>query len=198
MTRVLALASFVLLSACSSSTPGDASASRPPTTSDSSSANTVSTAAASGARTSSAAASSSGASTGNLSITTGAYDGVILAVSSPRELGLSQVDKVPIDGVWTPTSADVAAFEAGLEAYLTAHVPAYANGLPKKLHSYKRQWAGVTAGGKRKLYGNFFCREQPGWKESLIGVDDGGDCYFQIFYDVDTKTYVDLMVNGMG
>ena len=115
-----------------------------------------------------------------------------------RDVGQVEVGKVPIDGVWTPAASDIALFESGLGSYLTAHAPPWAKDLPKKFRTYKRQWTGLSAGGKRKIFGNFFCHEMPGWKERLVGVDDGGDCYFQIFYDVDTHTYLDLMINGMG
>jgi hypothetical protein len=45
-------------------------------------------------------------------------------------------------------------------------------------------------GGSHHIQGNFFCTEEPNWKKELIGVPDGGDCFFGLEYNVDTGEFV--------
>ena len=35
------------------------------------------------------------------------------------------------------------------------------------------------------------------WEIEYVMVDDGGNCYWQITINLDTKEYKDLMVNGV-
>ena len=49
------------------------------------------------------------------------------------------------------------------------------------------------------IYANFFCELfsfQPNWHVVPVSVDDGGDCYFSVEYDVKRGTFSNLMVNG--
>ena len=184
------LATTIMLVACSSSTPSDAPASTAPSqTSD------VSASTALGTVQSSTASATPAPPAASL-IKTSEYEGVVLAVKSARQTGMTSVGKAALDGVWVPNAGDVAAFESGLVAHMTKSVPPAKKDLPSKLHSYKRQWFGVTAGTRKLIFGNFFCRETPGWEQSVIMVDDGGDCYFQLFYDVTSLEYLSLTING--
>ena len=115
---------------------------------------------------------------------------------APKSATDARLDSTAYDGVWLPSEGDIAAFEAGLAAHMTKTVPAKNKALPSKLKSYKRQWVGLIAGGKKLIYGNFLCSEHPGWEQHVIMVDDGGDCYFQVFYDVTSREYRDLRING--
>lgn len=47
------------------------------------------------------------------------------------------------------------------------------------------------------VYGNFFCSD-PGmdWKKEWIFVMDGGDCFFQLQFDIASGAFSELMVNG--
>jgi hypothetical protein len=47
------------------------------------------------------------------------------------------------------------------------------------------------------ILGNFFC-DSAGvdWRENLVSIEDGGDCYFQVEYDVDRGFFILLLVNG--
>jgi hypothetical protein len=100
-------------------------------------------------------------------------------------------------GYWTPTEPDVYAFEAGLAEFLRASPPAASPDLWRKQAPYKRQYAGLIRGGRRLVHASFFCSTQGDeWRRQALFVLDGGDCYFQLSYDVERGTYADLMVNG--
>lgn len=190
-TSIRLVVASVVLAACSSATSSDAPASTTPSPASAA----VSTADAPGTAEMTSAAPAAVLPT-SIKIETADYQGVVMAVKSPRDTGTTQVGTKSLDGVWVPNAGEVAAFEAGLAAHMKKSVPASSKELPGKLKSYKRQWFGVTAGSKKLIYGNFFCRELPGWEQGLVMVDDGGDCYFQLFYDVGSGEYLNLMING--
>jgi hypothetical protein len=49
------------------------------------------------------------------------------------------------------------------------------------------------------VWGNFFCRPpRADWRHEPVLVDDGGDCFFQLEYDVDAGRFSNLLVNGEG
>jgi hypothetical protein len=99
------------------------------------------------------------------------------------------------DDYWTPTEADVRTLEAGLVAYLKA-APGAPSDLWEKQATYLRQWAGILRDGRRYIYASFFCAEFAGWQSRIVVVMDGGDCFFQVMYDVEQQTFTNLMVNG--
>jgi hypothetical protein len=46
-------------------------------------------------------------------------------------------------------------------------------------------------------YGNFFCTDSGmNWTYEWIFIVDGGDCYFQLQFDVESSTFTELTVNG--
>ena len=46
------------------------------------------------------------------------------------------------------------------------------------------------------IYGNFFCSEEDNWRQEFVMAIDGGDCYFQVEYDVEIEKFIKLVVNG--
>jgi hypothetical protein len=100
-------------------------------------------------------------------------------------------------GYWTPAERDILALEAGLAAFLRASAPERSPDLWQKQPTYKRQYAGLIRDGRRLVYASFFCSTQgDAWRSQVLFVLDGGDCFFQLTYDVERGTYGDLMVNG--
>jgi hypothetical protein len=174
-----------MIAACSSSPPSDGPAATAP--SQASAALSMDTA--------SAAVATAAPSTTAM-IKTAEYQGVVLPVKEVNQAGLTLGGEMKLDGVWLPSASDVAAFESGLVAHMTKAVSAEHKDLPARLKGYKRQWFGVTAAGKKLVYANFFCDAEPGWEQYAVMVDDGGDCYFQLFYDVTSRQYLNLMING--
>jgi hypothetical protein len=110
---------------------------------------------------------------------------------------------------WTPDLADVLALEKRLPGYMRVELDRQArvrdfpidkkNPLWERAKTYKRQYVGIRRQKRRIVYANFFCDASgTNWRATPVDVDDGGDCYFQVEYDVDKKTFADLSLNGSG
>jgi len=108
---------------------------------------------------------------------------------------------------WTPDLADVLVLEQRLPGYMRVELDRQArardwpidkkNPLWERAKTYKRQYVGIRRKKQRIIYANFFCDASgTNWRTTRIDVDDGGDCYFQVEYDVDKRTFADLSVNG--
>ncbi|MCA9592692.1 MAG: hypothetical protein KC776_05255 [Myxococcales bacterium] len=93
-----------------------------------------------------------------------------------------------------PTNAQVRAFEDHLADFLQSSKDPGAGALAAKLHRYRRQFVGVVTDGKRLVFGNFFCSDVPA--TTPVIVDDGGDCYFNVFFDPTTGAFSKLIING--
>ncbi|HUM70367.1 MAG TPA: hypothetical protein PLK31_16155, partial [Chloroflexota bacterium] len=125
-------------------------------------------------------------------VETEAYTGVIFDAAVAAEFIPWLVNAT--DGVWTPTAVEVMALEDGLAAYLQEGEWGQ---LVERLPDYTRQYAGFVRGDEQFIYANFFCRvEGTAWQETAVIVADGGDCYFQVVYNVDTGEFVSVSVNG--
>lgn len=66
------------------------------------------------------------------------------------------------------------------------------------LTRYKRQYIAVlNSKGEKEIWINCFCDTMnKKWKENLVFVLDGGNCYFNLKINLTTGLYFDLMVNG--
>jgi hypothetical protein len=130
---------------------------------------------------------------------TRAEDRVIFDAEATRKVMSSEAE----GKFWTPALSDVLALEEKLPAYLRApheHENPRKEPLWKRAPGYKRQYFGMIRKGARVIYGNFFCRvpstRAADWHTVPVRVEDGGDCYFSVEYDVKRGTFHDLMVNG--
>lgn len=126
---------------------------------------------------------------------------VIFPEGRAEEMGLGSwvASAADFGGYWTPSEEDVLKLEGQLAAFLSQNSTAFQRQPPvwEQLENYKRQYAGVTIQGRRVIYGNFFCSEDGmDWKEDWVFVLDGGDCYFQLQFDVESGTFSKLTVNG--
>ena len=117
-----------------------------------------------------------------------------------------------VEGFWEPTAEDVEKFfeklperleagsdRRGAEVAARLREPPAATDAPSE--RYRAQIVGLRVGGKRYLYANFFCEGDGSgetWRESLVLVRDGGSCYFQVWFDVETGEYPRLAINGEG
>ena len=119
----------------------------------------------------------------NILITTNEFEGVIFH-----------------DRDWVPTVEEVRTLEERIDTYLSQQQAAFDGSktpIGERLPAYKRQYWGVLENEKRVIFANFFCDTlHYDWTNQEVVVDDGGDCYFQIQYDVETGTFFDLYVNG--
>ena len=66
------------------------------------------------------------------------------------------------------------------------------------LNRYKRQYYATTnENGEKEVWINCFCYcLEKNWREELIIVLDGGNCYFNLKINLKTEKYYDVMVNG--
>jgi hypothetical protein len=132
-----------------------------------------------------------------------AEDRVIFTAEAARKVW-AQLLRPPAGPPWTPALAHVQALEKRLPDYLRHHLPPEylefhwkERPLWERAPGYKRQYVGIRRNGRRAIYANFFCdNNSPNWRTIPVDVDDGGDCYFQIEYDVDKATFSDLSING--
>lgn len=118
---------------------------------------------------------------------------VIVPVRAAPEL-LNQCSREtvsPVQGYWRPTPRMIAELEQRLQTLLT-----YESRL-EPLRSYIGQYAGVASGGRRVIYASFLLQplDVP-WQEQVVVMCDGGNRAWGIDYDVATKTFGELRVNG--
>jgi hypothetical protein len=102
---------------------------------------------------------------------------------------------------WTITNVDFENLENRLEYYLRNKADLqyyFATDLPDKFREYRRQYVGEIVEGKKVIFINFFCvcYGLDYWKRDLVRVWDGGDCFFPIIYNIKTKEFSDLWING--
>ena len=102
-------------------------------------------------------------------------------------------------GYWTPARENILNAEEKLEDFLRQNSDQFNREPPvwEQLNNYKRQYAGVIPKDGPVIYGNFFCSDTGiDWKQEWVFVLDGGDCFFQLQFDMESGTFMGLMVNG--
>ena len=101
------------------------------------------------------------------------------------------------DGYWTPHAADVARLEAALAPFLRSSPAVRSPDLWQRLPDYTRQYVGIVAEGRARILVNAFCDDLGiDWRTTPVAVLDGGDCFFQVTYDVTSGAFSNMMVNG--
>lgn len=68
-----------------------------------------------------------------------------------------------------------------------------------ELNNYKRQYvSGLNEKGEKVVWINCFCgKSLKDWKESIVFVSDGGNCYFNLKLNLATESFYELRVNGV-
>ncbi len=126
-------------------------------------------------------------------------DWVIVTKKQSEETGMASW-LVNREGFWTPSAEDILKLEEGLAAYLSQNSSYFFLQPPvwESLEDYQRQYIGLERGGIQIIYGNFFCDSLGlDWQETFVVVEDGGDCYFQVEYNVESGFFIKLIVNGV-
>ena len=92
-----------------------------------------------------------------------------------------------------PTTEQIKKVELQLQKYLEKNRPEL-----KKIDSYYRQYTGFkTNGSPDNIRANFLCEvNDDQWKKEWIMVFDGGDCYFNFSFNVNTSEITDFSTNG--
>ena len=101
---------------------------------------------------------------------------------------------------WTPSPSQVMTLEAALIPFLKMANDPWLRPEPpiwERVSDYSRQYIGLIEDGRKIIYGNYFCQSRgTDWQQEIEWVDDGGDCYFQVKYDVEAEAIYELRVNG--
>lgn len=103
---------------------------------------------------------------------------------------------------WTPEPNDIELAEKLLKECFDKEKSGTVNPFfGKSLDEYNRQFIGaVIEGGNRVILVNCFCRSEEKilnkWRDELVLVADGGNCFFHLKVNIDTGRYYGLMVNG--
>lgn len=93
---------------------------------------------------------------------------------------------------WTPTKEEVLRAESRIPAFLKAKAPR----LTRPLARYKRQYVGLVVGGKKRVLCNFFLTSPPQWQRRPVVVEDGGEAFFHLEYDLESDQCLNLQING--
>ena len=105
-----------------------------------------------------------------------------------------------IDGSWQPTNDDIDTIEANLHYISDLRSFGAPNG-EKIEHpdTYFRQYLAVFRGGQKRIYINAMCdvKYSTDWRTHLAIVMDGGNCFWQAWYDPATQKFLSLMINGV-
>lgn len=98
---------------------------------------------------------------------------------------------------WEVSEAQVRAAEATLEAAVVAHATeSHHIRIRNGLTGYNRRYVGVVIGDQRLIEINGFCATFRDW-QGPVGVDDGGDCFFDAWYDPEADTITRVSINGV-
>jgi hypothetical protein len=105
---------------------------------------------------------------------------------------------IKTEGLWMPGRADVVSLEIALPAFLQFNAQLFHQDPPiwERLEGYKRQYIGIIENGKKVILANFFCQAKGvDWQKQFVHIQDGGECYFRLKFEVDTRRFFDLVVN---
>ncbi len=139
--------------------------------------------------------------------------------SGPTVHGPGYEGVVMAAGAWTPSAADVREFESRLAGYLAAsdlQPRLTGTRIGQELANYKRQYWGIVTGGRRALLVSFLYDSAmlpaPGeWRTTAvllegddppypvlsgIAIAGGGDKFFRLVYDIESKRFSQLRVNS--
>ena len=104
---------------------------------------------------------------------------------------------VPATEYWTPTKDDVLAAETQIEAYLKTNSKNFrTTDLWRKLPDYKRQYIGIVVNGHKRIFCRFFCFFPGPLNDRAFWIEDGGECFFRVEYDLDDKQCYNFEANA--
>ncbi len=103
---------------------------------------------------------------------------------------------------WTPKIDQIFEIESNLAEYLAQHGAGFNSGHApdqEKLSTYGRQYYGETTDQDSFIFGHFFCAhhmEEFDWQNQLVSVFGGGDCYFGVAWNPNTREFILAMANS--
>ena len=120
---------------------------------------------------------------------------VIFSAEAAEAQNLRVYAHDPIDAYWTPNEDAVIAAAETVKGYLLAadYVQIF-----ESIDSYDSQFFGYEINGTQFVFGNYFCDAfGADWQTQFVGVDDGGDCFFQFVFVPATEEIIGFWVNGL-
>jgi hypothetical protein len=106
-----------------------------------------------------------------------------------------------IGGSWQPTTSQVEVLESNLSLISSLRSGGAPNGTRiEHPERYYRQYLAVLRGGHALIFVNSLCdiKYNTDWRTHIAVVMDGGNCFWQAWYDPTTSKFSELMVNGVG
>ena len=97
---------------------------------------------------------------------------------------------------WTPTTEQIKKAQPVILNFIKKSNKEIYNNINK----YRCQYFGIIVNGKKRIYCNVFrlTKFHKNWKTKPVIVDDGGNHYFQLEYDVVTGKCLNFSINGNG
>ncbi len=109
-----------------------------------------------------------------------------------------------VNGTWVMSESDVEGVESNLHHIADIPFPNTAHKGSQIPHpeEYFRQYAGVLIDHRKIIFVNALCetaatKYETYWREKFVLVLDGGDCYWNVRYDPETKQFSQLVVSGV-
>ena len=100
---------------------------------------------------------------------------------------------------WTPDQGQIEALEKSLGNYFAKLQEAKSN-LPAPEVTYARQYSGVFLEGRRLIHGRFYPGAEPAPTFAKAGdcwvTSDGGNRYWDVYFDPETGRVIGHRVNG--
>ena len=101
-------------------------------------------------------------------------------------------------GDWQPAPADVQVIRSQVRTFVEREALKQHLRL-ERWESYTFQYQGTHLHGHRVVLANAFCEPPPAYAtKQLVAVEDGGPCYFQLWWDPLKKSFVGILFNGFG
>jgi hypothetical protein len=120
---------------------------------------------------------------------------------------IQQTNRVILpDGDWKPREKETQRALNAIQAFLARERPTYtspwqADAIKQILRDakhYRVQFRGTQFEKKRVIFCNFFIGSSPSWRQEKVDGDDGGACFWHIYYDPNTDRCLGFESNGYG
>jgi hypothetical protein len=98
---------------------------------------------------------------------------------------------------WTPSESDIIMAERELVPFLQNANDPRVSDILRAISTYKRQYSGIVLNERKLIHINLFCEtDARNWTRQEVVVLDGGPCYFNLRFSIETKTFSHLQING--
>jgi hypothetical protein len=106
--------------------------------------------------------------------------------------------------IWIPKMNEIERLIPPMKSFVeSSTADSFGNSLGDKkrliiLHfdEYFIQCYGYMASGRKKIYFNFFTQKIDNWKNAFVLISDGGYTAWHVEYDIESKRFINLTVNG--